>query len=250
LLEERIYLAVHSLKDIPNDEVQGLGLAAVPERGPICDVLVCRTATSLEQLPDGAVLGTGSLRRRAQLLHVRPDLVFREIRGNVDTRLGKLEEGQCDGLILAQAGLERLGLSDRITQRVPIEVLMPAVGQGALGLETRVGDHSTRNALESLDHSATHAAVLAERSLLAALLGGCLAPIAAWARLEEGSLRLTARVIHPSGNPKVETTLSAPPEDALSLGRQVAEALIALGAEALIRSARQSAGSLSPPPAP
>lgn len=238
LLEERIDLAVHSLKDLPTDEVPGLCLAAVPERGLAGDAFVSRDYASLDSLPVGAVVGTGSLRRRAQLLHVRPDLVFEDVRGNVDTRLRKLDEGRCEALILAQAGLERLGLGDRITQRLPFETVMPAVGQGALGLETRDDDNSTRSTVERLDHADTHSAVLAERSMLATLLGGCLAPIAALGRVEGGALTLSGRVIHPGGTPELGATATAAPRDAIFLGRQVAEDLIVQGAGFLIQAAR------------
>jgi len=238
LLEERIDLAVHSLKDLPTDEVPGLCLAAVPERGLVGDALVSRNYSSLAGLPPQAVVGTGSLRRRAQLLHARPDLVFRDVRGNVDTRLRKLDEGQYDALILAQAGLQRLGLAGRITERLPPETLMPAVGQGALGLETRSGDLLTRREVERLADPDTRSAVLAERSMLEALHGGCLAPIAALARVEGRTLTLIGRVIHPRGSMQIEATNSSAPEDAIQLGRRVAEALMAQGAADLIRTAR------------
>ena len=136
LLEGRIDLAVHSLKDLPTDVVPGLCVTAVPERAAVGDVLVCRKWASLDELPQRATLGTGSLRRRAQLLHVRPDLQIRDIRGNVDTRLRKLDQGEYDAIVLAEAGLRRLGLADRITQVLPLTLLLPAVGQGALAVET------------------------------------------------------------------------------------------------------------------
>jgi len=239
LLEERIDLAVHSLKDLPTDEVPGLCLAAVPERGPVGDAFVSRNWPSLAALPAQAVVGTGSFRRRAQLLHARRDLLFQDVRGNVDTRLRKLDEGRCDALVLAQAGLQRLGLADHITERLPVETLLPAVGQGALGLETRQEDALTRREVEKLGHADSHAAVLAERAMLAALEGGCLAPIAALARVEGGALRLRGRVIHPSGGVQIDAADSAMPEDAILLGQRVAAALLAQGAADLIQAARQ-----------
>lgn len=239
LLEGRIDLAVHSLKDLPTDEVPGLCLAAVPERGSVGDVFVSRNHASFGELPPQAVVGTGSLRRRAQLLHVRPDLVFQDVRGNVDTRLRKLDEGRCDALILAQAGLERLGLADRITERFPLETLLPAIGQGALGLEARLDDAFTRSAVEKLGHAATHAAVLAERSMLTALEGGCLTPIAALARVVEGELTLQGRVVDPSGRVQIDAADSSGPEEAILLGQRVAAALLAQGAADLIRAARE-----------
>ncbi len=239
LLDERIDLAVHSLKDLPTDEVPGLCLAAVPERGSVGDAFVSRKYPSLARLPPQSVVGTGSLRRRAQLLHRRPDLVFQDVRGNVDTRLKKLDEGRYDAIILAQAGLERLGLTARVTERLPFETVMPAVGQGALGLETRTSDPITRPAVERLGHPDTHAAVLAERSMLAALLGGCLAPIAALGRVEGGTLTLSGRVVHPNGMTRLDATESSTPKEAVALGRRVAEALIAQGAADLIQAARR-----------
>ena len=240
LLEDRIDLAVHSLKDLPTDPIDGLCLAAVPERAPAGDVLVCRQHTGLDDLGQGAVVGTGSLRRRAQILHVRPDLQMADIRGNVDTRLRKLDVGDYDAVVLAEAGLRRLGLADRITETLPFALVLPAVGQGALGLETRSQDRSTREIVDRLDHPPTHAAVLAERAMLAALEGGCLAPIAAWGRGEGDVLTLTGRVLHPDGSQKIEAELAGDPAEATELGRQVAEALAAQGAAALVRAARDA----------
>ncbi len=177
LLDDRIDVAVHSLKDLPTDEVDGLALGVVPERASTHDVLVTSGVAGLDQLPNQARVGTGSTRRRAQLLFVRPDLQVLDIRGNVDTRLRRLDEGQYEAIVLAEAGLRRLGLSERITQVLPSSLMMPAVGQGALGIEIRRDDKSTRDVLAAIDHRASHLAVLAERSLLAALRGGCLAPI-------------------------------------------------------------------------
>lgn len=239
VLEGRADLAVHSLKDLPTDEVEGLCLAAVPERAPAGDVLVSRAGGGLDDLPRGAVLGTGSLRRRAQLLHVRGDLRVEDVRGNVDTRLRKLDDGRYDALVLAEAGVTRLGLADRISQRLPLSVSLPAVGQGALGLESRADDDALRAVLARLDHPPTHAAVRAERAMLAALEGGCLAPIAAWGRLEDGTLVLTGRVLHPQGTQRLETTATGDPALPEQLGRQVAEVLIAQGAAELILASRE-----------
>ncbi len=239
VLDGRVDLAVHSLKDLPTEGVAGLLLAAVPPRAPESDVLVCRRYASLDELPRGARVGTGSLRRRSQLLHVRPDLAMKDIRGNVDTRLRKLDEGQFDALILAEAGLRRLELAGRICQVLPRGVCLPAVGQGALGLETRSDDHSARELLRPLDDPATHAAVLAERAMLAELRGGCLAPVAAWGRREGPSLALTGRVLSPDGRRKLEASLTGDPAQADDLGRRVAGELLAQGAAELIRLARE-----------
>jgi hydroxymethylbilane synthase len=238
LLEGRIDLAVHSLKDLPTAATPGLWLAAVPERGPPGDALVSAIAASLDALPKGALIGTGSLRRRAQLLHYRRDLQMRDIRGNVDTRLRKLHQRGYDALLLAEAGLRRLGLAHEIAQVVPLEIMLPAVGQGALGLETRAADASARRIVAPLDHPPTHAAVRAERALLAALEGGCLAPVAALAGVDGDRLTLTARVISHDGAQMLEARQDAPPADAEILGRRVGEVLLAQGAGELIGAAR------------
>jgi hydroxymethylbilane synthase len=235
----RIDLAVHSLKDLPTDEAPGLALTAVPQRAPAGDVLVAAKCAALDELPRGAVVGTGSLRRRAQLLHVRGDLRVQDIRGNVDTRLRKLDSGQYDAILLAEAGLRRLGMADRITQALPMSVVLPAAGQGALGLETRSDDAAARQALAPLDHAPTHSAVLAERAMLAALMGGCLAPIAAYGQVEGDRLQLTARVLSADGARKIEAERTAAPAEAVELGRRVAEDLLAQGAAALIAAARK-----------
>lgn len=240
LLEGRVDLAVHSLKDLPTDVVPGLCLAAVPERAPVSDVLASRKYSSLAELPKAALVGTGSLRRRAQILHVRPDLRTQEIRGNVETRLRKLDEGQYDAVILAEAGLRRLGLVEHITEVLPASVSLPAVGQGALGLETREDDENTRRILARLDDPASHAGVLAERAMLAALEGGCLAPIAAWGRMEGDRLVLTGRVLDADGARRLEATSQGTAPGAEDLGRRVADDLIAQGAAELIGAARQS----------
>jgi hydroxymethylbilane synthase len=235
LLEDRIDLAVHSLKDLPTEGPPELAIVAVPERAPCGDVLITEKATGLEDLPPGGRLGTGSVRRRAQLLHVRPDLQTVDVRGNLDTRLRKLREGQFDALVLAEAGLIRLGLADQITQRLPLSEFLPAVGQGALALEIRSDDAETRQVLAALDHPPTHAAVLAERAMLATLQAGCLAPVAAWGRMEGDRLRLTARVLTADGREKIETDRSAPPSEPAALGRRTAEVLLNQGAAQMIR---------------
>ena len=174
--------------------------------------------------------------------HARPDLQIRDIRGNVDTRLRKLHGGQVDAVVLAEAGLERLGLADQIAQRLPPAIMLPAVGQGAWALEVRRDDRRTRQLVQALDHPASHAAVAAERAMLAALHGGCLAPVAAWGRFDQDRpdlLILTGRVLSPDGLQKIEATRSAPPAEAEQLGLRVADDLLAQGAAALIESARQ-----------
>ncbi|MCX7428126.1 MAG: hydroxymethylbilane synthase [Planctomycetia bacterium] len=239
LVDGRVDLAVHSLKDLSTEAVPGLCLAAVPERGPAADVLVCRKADGLDALGEKAVVGTGSPRRKSQLWHVRPDLDIQGIRGNVETRVAKLDAGGYDAIVLAGAGLARLGLADRITEVLPPSILLPAVGQGALGLETREDDAWARAAVAPLDHPATHAAVLAERTMLAALEGGCLAPIGAWARMENDVLALTGRVLSLDGRTRLDSTLTGDPEGPEALAHRVAEALLNQGAGDLIRAARE-----------
>jgi len=239
LLDRRIDLAVHSLKDLPTEPVPGLALAAVPRRAAPWDALIFPAGGSLEQLPAGAVVGTSSLRRRAQLLHLRPDLELREIRGNVDTRLRKLQQGEFQALILALAGLDRLGQADQATAQLRPPQLLPAVGQGALGLETREDDRQTRDQLEPLNDPASFQAVTSERAMLATLRGGCLAPVAAWARIESGQLVLSGRVLSLDGRQQLDATATATPAECAALGQRVAEQLLAQGAASLIQAARQ-----------
>jgi hydroxymethylbilane synthase len=247
LLDGQIDLAVHSLKDLPTAEVAGLSLAAVPQRESIADVLVCDSAKSVSDLPPNARVGTGSLRRRSQLLHLRADLQMLEIRGNVETRLRKLDQGDYDALVLAQAGLHRLGFDARIAGVIPLSVMLPAVGQGALGIEAREDDASTRQLLAPLNHEPTYQAVIAERSLLATLAGGCLAPIGAWGRVENSLLHLDGVVLSSDGRQRIAASSSGSPSSAFDLGQQVAEQLIAQGAEGLIAGARMPS---APGPAP
>lgn len=247
LVAGEIDLAVHSLKDLPTDRVEGLSLAAVPQRGPAGDVLVSRKAPTWEALPQGAVVGTGSLRRRTQLWHVRPDLQMHDVRGNVDTRLRKLAAGQYDALILAEAGLERLGLAGEVTEVLPKTLMLPAVGQGALGLETRSDDAHARSALASLDHRETRAAVSAERALLATLRGGCLAPVGAWGRVADGLLHLSAVVLSQDGAQRLTAEVAGELAAAAELGQSAAAELLSRGAAELIAGARQHGAAHSPP---
>ncbi|MHB8901078.1 MAG: hydroxymethylbilane synthase, partial [Thermoguttaceae bacterium] len=220
--------------------VAGLFLAAVPRRESVRDVLVCRQAPSLAELPEGARVGTGSTRRRAQLLHHRPDLEVVDIRGNVDTRLARLDEGRYDAIILAEAGLKRLGLDARVTERIDLRIMLPAIGQGALGLETRSDDRSTRVAVSGLDDVESHTAVLAERALLAELRGGCLAPVAAWARTDGDNLVLVGRVLSVDGKQRLEASETGELPQSVPLGQRVARLLADQGAAELIAEARPS----------
>ena len=238
LLDDRIDVAVHSLKDLPTEPVDGLTLAAVPEREGNQDVLVCREAESLDALPKGARIGTGSSRRRAQLLYHRADLQVEDIRGNVETRLRKLADGQFEAIVLAQAGLRRLELEQHVTQTLPRSLMLPAVGQGALGIESRDDDDRTRQLLSPLDHAETRAAVLAERSMLYALRAGCLAPVGAWGRIEDGQLQLDGVVLSPDGARRLAVSVSGSMADAVDLGAEAARRLLADGAAELISASR------------
>lgn len=239
LLGGTIDLAVHSLKDLPTEPIGGLVLAAVPARESVADVLLALGERTLAELPPGAVVGTGSLRRRAQLLRARADLEVRDIRGNVDTRLRKLTSGEYAALVLARAGLTRLERLELVSEELPCRIMLPAVGQGALGLETRADDVATRHVLAVLDDASAHAAVKAERRMLATLRGGCLAPVAGWARSDEGGqMRLTGRVLSPDGQRMIESDAVGAAADPEGLGQRVAEHLLAQGAAELIAASR------------
>jgi hydroxymethylbilane synthase len=227
-------VAVHSLKDLPTFPVDNLTLAAVPPRGPTGDAFVSLQHRAFAVLPRGAILATSSLRRRAQLLFRRPDLQLVNIRGNVETRLRKLAEQGLDGLVLAQAGLERLGLGDQITEILDPSWMLPAVGQGALGLECRADDADTRTLLERLDNLATHRAVLAERALLRGLGGGCQVPVGAVTESNGEALSLRGVVISPDGSRRVEGRLAGPAQDAEELGCRLADLLLEQGAGELL----------------
>jgi hydroxymethylbilane synthase len=243
LLDGRIDAAVHSCKDLPTSLPDGLALACVPGRAEPFDVLVGRTAGTLATLPAGAVVGTSSIRRVVQVRATRPDLQVRPVRGNVDTRLRKLDAGEVDCLILAGAGLARLGLADRVTEVLRPPRFWPAIAQGALAIEVRTDDGRTRAAVSLLDCPTTHAAVRAERSCLASLAGGCLAPIGGWARQEADGLRLGAAVFAEADGRVSSVTaeaISSPadesPED---LGRRIAAELRLQGADRMLAAARE-----------
>jgi len=217
LLEERIDLAVHSIKDLPTWLPDGLVLGAVLEREDPRDVLLARTPTSIAGLPEGAVVGTASVRRQAQLLAKRPDLRVVNFRGNVETRLRKLAAGEVDATLLALAGLRRLGITHEGAVLAPEEML-PAVGQGAIGIECRADDDAARALLAAIDHAASHACVRAERALLAALDGSCHTPIAGHAAIADGRLHLRALIARVDGSECLRTERSGAPEDAEALG--------------------------------
>ncbi len=229
LLEGRIDLAVHSLKDLPGLLTEGLALGAFPEREDPRDVLVSRQGGQLDDLPPGARVGTGSPRRRVQLLARRPDLKIEPIRGNLDTRLRKLHETPYDAIVVAAAGLARLGIEPPTATVLPFEQMLPAVGQGTLAIEARAGDAASRALLAPLDHPATRTAALAERALLARLGGNCYVALAGLARLEGHQLRLDALLASPDGANILRDSLTGPPDAPEALGRGLAERLLASG---------------------
>lgn len=237
LLECEIDVAVHSCKDLPTESVPGLMLAAFPRRADVRDTLVSRTGERLAELPAGAVVGTGSNRRRAQLLMSRPDLQVADIRGNVETRLRKIMEGQYDAVLLAAAGLDRLGWLDRATEILSPDVMLPAPAQGALAVQTRTDNLSLLSLLEPLNDAATRAAVTAERAFLAGLGGGCRIPIGAHARLSASRLILDGIVAAPDGTAHVRRRIEGNPTASGDLGARLAEQMIQLGANELLAEA-------------
>jgi hydroxymethylbilane synthase len=240
LLDGGIDMAVHSMKDMPAELPEGLVIGTVPEREDPRDCLITRNGAGLEALPQGARLGTSSLRRASQLKAARPDLVVETIRGNIDSRIKKLESEGFDAIMLAAAGLHRMGWKDRISAYLPPEVCLPAVGQGALAIECRAADSFMLELLGHLQHEATALATAAERSFLDTLNGGCQVPIGAHAVVEEADQRrritLTGMVGSPDGSVLLKETLTG--EDPAALGRQLAEQLIAQGADRILAQVR------------
>jgi hydroxymethylbilane synthase len=238
LLAREIDLAVHSLKDMTAEIPAGLHLAAVLEREDPRDALITRTGRgTLLTLPEGAILGTSSLRRAAQVRAHRPDLQIRPLRGNVDTRLRKLDDGHYDAIILATAGLVRLGLEERIVERIPTEVMIPAIGQGVIAVETRADDDEVNALLAPLDHPQTRSAITAERAVLHRLGGGCHVPIAAHADVlphDPSHLILRGMIASPDGARLLSAHVVGPLTEAAALGRHLAEQLLAQGALALL----------------
>lgn len=237
LLAGQVDLAVHSMKDLPTGLPEGLGVAAVPEREDPHDALVSKGGIPLQALPAGARIGTSSPRRQSQLLALRPDLKVVPMRGNVDTRLRKLQRGDCEALVLAGAGLKRLGFASSITSWFSESEICPAVGQGALAIEIKVQNIAVGEAVAHLDHPRTHQAVRAERAMLEALGGGCQLPIAAYAKHESGELHLAGVVADPEGTRLLRAYGAGKPENPEHLGKQVAEDLMRQGANELLANA-------------
>lgn len=236
LLDGRVDLAVHSMKDVPTDLPAGLCLGAIAEREDPLDVLISRTGVGFRDLPPGARIGTSSLRRQAQLLHHRPDLAMVPLRGNLDTRIRKLETEGLDAIVVAAAGVKRLGVAHRVTEVLPPELSLPAIGQGALGIEVRRADAETGEVVRVLDHPETRAAVVAERAFLRRLQGGCQVPIAAHGKVEGDRLRLLGLVASLDGKEIVMGEASGPAADPEAVGARLAGDLLEGGADRILRA--------------
>jgi hydroxymethylbilane synthase len=235
LLAGAIDLAVHSMKDVPTQIPRGLEFPAITEREDARDCLMSREGRKLDELPTGARVGTSSLRRQAQLRRHRPDLCVLDLRGNVDTRLKKLDAGEFDAIVVAAAGVTRLGFADRITQIFDEDFMLPAVGQGSLGIETRSSDPDTSAVVARLDDLAARACVTSERALLHELQGGCQVPLGAWARLVRGELHLEAAVFSLDGREFARCDESGDPADPDELGSRLGKILIEAGADRILR---------------
>jgi hydroxymethylbilane synthase len=242
LLEETVDLAVHSVKDIPTETPGRLMFPAVCRRDDVRDCLVSNRGTLLANLKPGARVGTSSLRRQAQLRRHRPDLDLRDLRGNVDTRLRKVESGEYDAVVLAKAGLDRLGWSQKISETLSTDICLPAVGQGAIAIESRVKDQEAAEILGKLDDEETRNVIIAERALLAALQGGCQVPLGAWARMERGELLMEAAVCSVDGERYVRQKIAGPPAQAAELGQQMAKLLVENGARDILEEVYRARG--------
>lgn len=248
LLDGRADIAVHSLKDVPTRTPEGLAISAVSRREDPRDVLLARDGATLRELAPGARIGTSSLRRRAQLGATRRDLVVADLRGNLNTRLARLDAGDYDAIILAAAGVLRLGWRDRISEWLDPEHWLPAVGQGALAIVTRHDDPEAARLVRPLDDAATAAATLAERGFLGALEGGCQVPIAALARVRGETVEVTGLVASIDGETVLRDTATGPASEAATVGRSLAAALLGRGADEVLREVRRSSGAPSVPP--
>jgi hydroxymethylbilane synthase len=234
MLEGRADIAVHSMKDVPVDFPPGLGLAAVLPREDPRDALISNDFSSVDKLPEGARVGTSSLRRQCQLRARRPDLQVLDLRGNVNTRLRKLDDGDYDAILLAAAGVRRMGWEQRITELLPPEQFLPAIGQGAIGIEMRVDDEPVRAFVDPLNDAQTATRIAAERALNEALQGGCQVPIAGYSEISHGVIVLRALVGRPDGTELVRGDISGKPEDAGELGRVLADDLLSRGAREIL----------------
>ena len=234
MLDGRADLAVHSMKDVPAEFPEGLFIGAILEREDPRDAFVSSQYPSVDELPEGARVGTSSLRRQCQLRARRPDLQILDLRGNVGTRLGKLDGGDYDAIVLACAGLKRLGLSARITRELPPEEMLPAIAQGVIGIECRVDDERINSLVEPLNHAATRQRTAAERAMNATLAGGCQAPVAGYSVLNDGVIELRGLVGRPDGRHIIRADVHGSPEHAAELGKQLANDLLARGARPIL----------------
>jgi len=235
MLDGRADLAVHSLKDVPTEIPEGLEVSVFPKREDFRDAFISNRYHTLHDLPQGAVVGTSSLRRMAQLKKLRPDLEIRSLRGNLDTRLRKLDQGDFDAIILAAAGLRRLGLDDRISSFIPVEQMLPAIGQGCLGIEFRTSDSQTREILSTLHHEETAMCVTCERAFLEKLEGGCQVPIGALAGLSaDGILSVTGLVADENGERVIKKTVSGTPEEGRAMGMKLGEMILEAGGRSIL----------------
>ena len=242
LIEETVDLAVHSVKDIPTETPGRLCFPAVCRRDDVRDCLISHSGATLGNLRHGARVGTGSLRRQAQLLHHRADLDMRDLRGNVDTRLRKVESGEYDAIVLSKAGLDRLGWSAKMTEALSTEISLPAVGQGAMAVQARAKDLELGDLLGKLDDMETRTAIIAERALLGALQGGCQVPLGAWARVERGELVMEAVVCSLDGVQYVRQRANGSTEQPAELGQKMAGLLVEAGAREILEAAQRARG--------
>lgn len=239
LINGEIDLAVHSMKDVPTDVPAELEVEVILQREDPRDVLITRNQVSLLNLPPGAVIGTSSLRRGAQLLHLRPDFKIVDVRGNLDTRLRKMAEGQFEAMVLSAAGIDRLRMSDRITERIPSEICLSAVGQGAIGVEIRKDDQGMKEIISQLDHFPTHLAVTAERALMKRLEGGCQVPIGALGEVNGSQLRLQAVIVSLNGEKLFRDEIIGEVREAETLGRRLADRLLEMGGREILEEIRE-----------
>ncbi len=249
LLGKRIDLAVHSMKDLPTELPAGLVIGAVTRREDVHDVFIAhpnKAYKRLDDVPGGGVIGTGSLRRRSQLLHLRPDLQIADLRGNLNTRLAKLDNSGWDGIILARAGVIRLGFEERITDIIPLDRMLPAVGQGALALEIREGEPAMRALIRPLESIPTTIAVNAERAFLRYLEGGCQVPIGTYARIEDNTLLMDAVICTPDGKKAIRGKVQGSPEEGEKLACQLAETLYKSGGEGILNAIRSVVSAAAP----
>jgi hydroxymethylbilane synthase len=235
MLSNEIDIAVHSMKDVPTFFPDGLHLSCITKREDPRDALLSRNKVKFNDLPKGANVGTSSLRRQAQLMHIRPDFVIHQLRGNVDTRLRKLKEGQFDAIVLAAAGVKRLGLAENVTEYIAPEISLPAIGQGALGIECRVDDRELNDLISFFNHTDSRTCVMGERALLRRLEGGCQVPIACYGQMKDGKLQLTGLVGSVDGKRIIKDAIEGAAEKAEKLGVTLAEKLLTRGADLILR---------------